>query len=249
MSHETPNHFIKRLDYDFKPVKVDDIGNLLKASFTTFLSNIKIIAKIVLSIFLPLEIFKNYLFYSLGFQDDLDMLIRADMMLDAFFGSLTTPAIIFALMTVFQTGSAPSVKESFRWGRRQWARVFGNRWLAGTATIFGLVLLIVPGIIFATWFVFTDAIVSIEGDDQRHVLRRSRELTKGHRWMLCFSGLILFVLMCVIGFCSGMALSFFDNWVISTFLDCFLDVVFEGYIVMFLMAYLCLASSERMAGS
>jgi len=102
--------------------------------------------------------------------------------------------------------------------------------------------LIVPGIIFATWFVFTDAIVSIEGDDQRHVLRRSRELTKGHRWMLCFSGLLLFVLICVIGFCSSVALAFFDHWVISTLIDCFLDIMFESLLVMFLMAYLYLVS-------
>jgi len=214
------------LEINFPVVKVDGVGNLLKATLRTWFANLGTVSKIVLMVFLPLEVIKNYI-YAAGAQDNLALIIRIEMLIEGVFGSLTVPALIYALITVFRTGSAPSIGESFRWGRRQWARVFGNRWLAGMAMLGGLILLIIPGIVFAVWFVFVDAIVSIEGDKQRHVLKRSRELTKGHRWMLFFSGVIAFILISLRAFILGIPLAFIDHWLLSAGGDCLLDVLYQ----------------------
>lgn len=235
------------LEIDFPVVKIDGAGSLLKATLRTLFTNIGIVSKIVLTVFVPLELIKNYFIYSIGAQDNLAIIIRIEMLLESVFSSLTVPALIYALITVFRTGSAPSIRESFRWGFRQWARVFGNRWLAGMAMLGGLILLIIPGIVFAVWFVFVDAIVSIEGDKQPNVLRRSRKITRGHRWMLFFSGVIAFVLIFFAAAVSGLPLAFIDHWIISAVVDCLFDVVFQILPIMFLLAYLNFVSAEREA--
>jgi len=233
------------LEIDFPVVKVDGVGNLLKATLRTMFANLGIVSKIVLTVFVPLELIKNYFLYSAVAQDILPLIIRIDMLLNFVFSSLTVPALIYALISVFRTGSAPSIIESFRWGLRQWARVFGNRWLAGMAVIGGLILLIIPGIVFAVWFIFVDQIVSIEGDKQRHVLRRSREITRGHRWMLFFSVVIVFVIIFLAGAVLSVPLAFIDHWLLSAIVDCLLDIVYHILPIMLLLAYLNFTSAER----
>jgi hypothetical protein len=49
-------------------------------------------------------------------------------------------------------------------------------------TAIGLVLLVVPGVIFFTWFALAGPVVELEGETARGALRRSRNLVRGHFW-------------------------------------------------------------------
>jgi len=51
---------------------------------------------------------------------------------------------------------------------------------AGTAA--GLLLLIVPGLIFLTWFALAGPIIELEGTRVRAAMKRSRQLVRGHFW-------------------------------------------------------------------
>ena len=51
---------------------------------------------------------------------------------------------------------------------------------AGTAI--GLLALIVPGLVFLTWFALAGPIIELEGTRVREALRRSRQLVRGHFW-------------------------------------------------------------------
>ncbi len=62
--------------------------------------------------------------------------------------------------------------------------------LYGVAIAFGLVLLIVPGIIFLVAFYFYGYAIVDEGADPVTALRRSRELTRGRRGRLFLAGLV-----------------------------------------------------------
>ena len=67
----------------------------------------------------------------------------------------------------------------------------------------GLILLIIPGLIlYAMWFVAVPACV-VERLGPWTSLRRSRNLTKGHRWKLC--GLALFPIIPSLGITFGLA--------------------------------------------
>jgi hypothetical protein len=49
-------------------------------------------------------------------------------------------------------------------------------------TVVGLLALVVPGIIFFTWFALAGPLVELEGATVRAAFRRSRQLVKGHFW-------------------------------------------------------------------
>jgi hypothetical protein len=49
-------------------------------------------------------------------------------------------------------------------------------------TAIGLLALVVPGIIFFTWFALAGPVVELEGETARGAFKRSRELVKGHFW-------------------------------------------------------------------
>lgn len=72
--------------------------------------------------------------------------------------------------------------------------------LAGAATIIGLILLIVPGIIIGIMFGFALYIVIEKQSDPIAALRESAALTKGNRWNLFLLGLAL-VGINIIGLC------------------------------------------------
>jgi hypothetical protein len=52
--------------------------------------------------------------------------------------------------------------------------------LVGIATLVGLILLVVPGIVIATWFAFAGFVMLNEGLTGTAALHRSRELVRGH---------------------------------------------------------------------
>jgi hypothetical protein len=49
-------------------------------------------------------------------------------------------------------------------------------------TAVGLVALVVPGVIFFTWFALAGPVVELEGATARAAFRRSRQLVRGHFW-------------------------------------------------------------------
>jgi hypothetical protein len=48
----------------------------------------------------------------------------------------------------------------------------------------GLALLIVPGLVLGTWFALAPIVVEVEGLGYRGSFRRSRELVRGHFWLV-----------------------------------------------------------------
>jgi uncharacterized membrane protein len=73
--------------------------------------------------------------------------------------------------------------------------------LAGAATVIGLILFIVPGIIFGIMFGFAQYLVIEKNLDPLSALRESAALTKGNRWNLFLLGLALLGIN-ILGFCA-----------------------------------------------
>jgi hypothetical protein len=62
------------------------------------------------------------------------------------------------------------------------ARLAGAGLLAALGIIFGLVLLIVPGLILLTWWVLITPVIVLENRGAIEAFGRSRELVRGHGW-------------------------------------------------------------------
>lgn len=60
-------------------------------------------------------------------------------------------------------------------------------------TVVGLLLLIVPGLLFFTWFSLTAPVITLEGKGVRAALRRSRDLVRGSFWRV--AGILLALLI------------------------------------------------------
>lgn len=114
-------------------------------------------------------------------------------------GSGAVATYVFALMTEGEI----SVNESFR--RSPAGKVIGAQILYGLAVIFGAVLLIIPGVIFAIRFALAGVIAAIEKTDSQS-FNRSWALTKGHTGHVFLTVVLGFVIsMILIG--GGMILS------------------------------------------
>jgi hypothetical protein len=66
--------------------------------------------------------------------------------------------------------------------RLSYGRLIAVDILFGVGTAIGLVLLIVPGIIFFGWFALAGPVVEIEGRGVRAAFKRSRQLVRGSFW-------------------------------------------------------------------
>lgn len=56
--------------------------------------------------------------------------------------------------------------------------------LLGALVVIGFLLLIVPGLVFITWFALVAPVVKVEHPPIRAAFRRSRELVRGHFWLV-----------------------------------------------------------------
>ena len=92
--------------------------------------------------------------------------------------------VIFPLAVIVLLDSAKSRKLKLRDSLQRcwhyWWRIFLAMFLASLATLGGLVLLIVPGIVFGTWFSLAVYVIVDEDTSAMEGLRRSRQLVRNH---------------------------------------------------------------------
>ena len=85
--------------------------------------------------------------------------------------------------------------------------------LVGAIIVIGLMLLIVPGIIFACKLVFTPYLVVDRKMEVIEAVRESWRLTNGHAWRVFLMG-VLAVLLCIAGLiCFGVGIILSIMWI------------------------------------
>lgn len=115
--------------------------------------------------------------------------------------------------TVFRTrrGEYTSLGESLSRGMARVFPLIGAGLLTGILTAIGFVLLIVPGLIVFCSLILSTSVCVVERLGPIDSMKRSAELTKGHRWkifglyMLCF---LLFFVVIFLGSFLGVLLAF-----------------------------------------
>jgi hypothetical protein len=81
-------------------------------------------------------------------------------------------------------GEPVDISDSYRWGMRRFGSVLLVAVLVGLGVLGGLILLIIPGIIFLVmWSVSIPAVV-VEGKRGTEAMRRSWQLVRGHFWFV-----------------------------------------------------------------
>lgn len=95
--------------------------------------------------------------------------------------------------------SLDSVESSDLWHPQSFLKYLGATLLSMVVIIGGLILLIVPGVIFALMFYFTPYLVIDKGLGPVEAMKESARMTKGHRWTI-FKLCILSALIMILGF-------------------------------------------------
>lgn len=92
-----------------------------------------------------------------------------------------TAAVAHAAALTYQ-GEDPTIGGTYRFSIRRLHSILWVIVLSSLATVGGLILCIVPGLIFLARFLLSTSVLVVEGKKGTKALRRSWQLTKNHFW-------------------------------------------------------------------
>ncbi|MEX2416784.1 MAG: glycerophosphoryl diester phosphodiesterase membrane domain-containing protein [Actinomycetota bacterium] len=175
------------------------IGDILSAAFEIYKRNWQALVTMVAIVAIPVSLIQYYIIRELVLTERTILITEAGevQVTSGFYRSLGASALanLFVLIMTYVllaaitkaaaddiVGRTPSVGESYRFGFNKFFSVLWISILAGLIVAGGLILLIIPGIIFAVKL--TTAIPSLVVENKRgtQAIGRSWNLTKGHFW-------------------------------------------------------------------
>ena len=192
-------------------------------------TNFVLIASIVLTVWLPGNLLGEYLVWYVPSDDDVMRYFRVESLIEGVFGPIYCGALVYALVQL-KEGRRPTYFEAISVGRRNWGRLFSARFQAGIWIVFGLVLLVVPGIVLMVRCAFIDAVVVLEGVGGNRARSRSAELTRGFRWQIFLAGLLFFGIFVPLSFVIRVPFEQFfpalNSMATDVAVDCVLDMAY-----------------------
>jgi uncharacterized membrane protein len=146
-------------------------------------------------------------------------------------------------MQVMQTGIAPGINESYRWGFSKLGRLTVAALISWILTGLGTMLCLIPGIIIALSLSLVYPIAVLEKCSSMQVLQSSHELTKGHRWNILGAAIITFLLAGVFGVPAELVGQYlvardFAFWPLYAAGAIFADIIQQSTVVLSLVTYL-----------
>jgi hypothetical protein len=138
---------------------------------------------LVLAIFIPVGFFEALI--GEAEADEVSpglILVAVTVVLGALMGEVLYSGAVAALLTKTPAGERPSIARIVR--ELAWGRLITADILVSVVVVIGLVLLIVPGVVFLAWFAFVAPVIEIEDRGLRDSFRRSRELVRGRFWVV-----------------------------------------------------------------
>ena len=205
-----------------------------------FKKNLWLITKIVFVIVAPFEVFKAL---SLG-QAEIDWQLTLGLFLmQRMCDALVAPALFYALLKVIQTGAAPGVNEAYRWSLSKFPKLILVSLMYVILVGLASLLLVIPGIILGVAFSVALPVAVFEKGSAVDALRRSSQLTRGHRWDIFAASLVIGLLIGVISLGIGGALTIFalngiTFWPLTVAVAVVSDIFAEAATVLSLVIYL-----------
>ncbi len=103
---------------------------------------------------------------------------------------LAQVAVMHAIASAYLS-KPTTISDCFRHGRLRFLPVLGTAFLTGLAIMGGFILFVIPGIIFAFWFMLSTQVAVLESASGSAAMTRSRALMKGNVGTAFVLGLIL----------------------------------------------------------
>ncbi len=110
------------------------------------------------------------------------VLVGASVVVSALIGEVFYSGAVAALIAKTQPGGQPSLGQVAR--ELRYVRLISADLLVTLVVLVGLLLVVVPGVLFFAWFAFVAPVIEIEDRTVRGAFRRSRELVRGRVWIV-----------------------------------------------------------------
>jgi hypothetical protein len=140
-------------------------------------------------------------------------------------------ALVRAVEDIRDGRADMSLGETYERVRPQLPAIIVGGLLAGLGIAFGLVLLIVPGLILLTWWIVIIPVIVLEERSAGEAFSRSRELVRGHAWSVF--GVIVLTILLVIAFniVLGILLLPVSDWIQSFVSNIVIGTVVTPFVV------------------
>lgn len=219
----------------------------LGAGTALFWRRFPTLAAITLIVWLPIELLVSYQEYFVLAPDDVLGLIRWTMVMESLVGIIAIGGIV--------TVSEAALRGEHRgWltglidGLRGWPRLFATRFVGGCVLLIAAMFFILPAVYLFVRYAFADIAAIVERRAGTGALGRSMTLTRGR--FLVMLGLYAATVgpLLVSGGVIFVPLGLFpeyDNWLTSTALSCFLDLIGSWMTVVFVVAYVQCRTEEN----
>ena len=208
------------------------IGEILSTAFEIYKSNAASLLMIVAIVVVPLTFLSAFI-GGVVFAPETETVTVLGESLDTTSARTAGAAIIVALLTALigvvisavlqaaimrgaaqgSIGDPVDVDASYKWGFARFGSVILISILVGLAVAGGLILLVIPGLIFAVMFSVAIPALVVENLRGTEAMSRSWNLVKGHFWhavgVIILAAIIAAVVGGIIGAVGG-AIS--DNW-------------------------------------
>ena len=209
-------------------------------TFKLFKNNAWLITKIVFVIVAPFEIFKTLSFRNVAGADW--QLMAGTVVLQILTSILVAPALFYALTKVIETGVAPGINESYRWALGKLPKLLLAAVLSWVVAALGTLACVIPGLILGVAFVPVYAIAVFEQGSAIDALKRSWEITKGHRWNIFAAGLVIAIIIFAFNIpatviAAALAVNQISFWPVDAAVKIYTDIVSEMTTVLSLVIY------------
>jgi hypothetical protein len=208
------------------------LGDILSAAFEIYKDNATNLILIVAIVVVPLQFISHFLSgvvfepqkqtVTIGTVTVTETAARSFgtgllvLLITLAIGIIITSALQAAIIRAAAqatVGDPVDVNESYRFGFAHFGGVLGASILVGIVVAIGIILLVIPGIIFATMLAVTIPVLVIERKGVTASMSRSWELVKGHFWHVL--GTIV-VAALIAGFVGGLiGLIGGSNWFLA----------------------------------
>lgn len=215
------------------------ITTTLKNAWRIYRERFGLIAAVVIAVWLPCELLNSYCDAFVFGRDNFRSSFKLARFLDNFFGIIATAGVV-SITSAACSGQPATFGEAIGAGFSAWGRMFWTRLLAGLAIIFGLLLLIVPGVFLLVRFCFAESVAVVEHTSGTDALARSFEITKGRFWQtlgFCLVVALLIVVPVIVVILPGMFIPALDHWLIDAATSLAADVLASFATVTFLCGY------------
>jgi len=150
----------------------------------------------------------NFLFAQIiaeGFTGPTGFLYLVAYIIAAVLSTLINIAFLRTIAAVYTKKSVRNIKEEILGAKKLLLPAIGAYILTGLATIGGLFLLVIPGIIFMVWFIFAGHAVAIDGKKAMDAMKFSKKILNGNWWAVFGRFLVIAIIVgLIVGIAQGL---------------------------------------------